>query len=115
MAALDGLVLHRIDDLQTRDDFAGGENADLELVVGDRRDSLGEVFTGAVDRVERLGKARRQAPLHLGYGLGDRGRGERAGSSNRGAADTGGAQKFATLHLKNSQRVLFFSRVLQRE
>ena len=98
MAALDGLVLHRIDDLQARDDLAGGEDADLELVVGDCRHSLGEVLAGAIDRVERLGEARRQAPLHLGHGLGDRGRGERAGSGNRGAADTGGAQKFATLH-----------------
>ncbi len=56
VAALDRLVLDGVDDLQAGDDLAGGEDADLELVVGEGRDALGEELAGAVDRVERLGK-----------------------------------------------------------
>ena len=66
VAALDRLVLHGIDDLQAGHDLAGGEDADLELVVGEGRDALGEVLARAIDRVERLGEARGQAPLHSG-------------------------------------------------
>ena len=40
MADLDGAVLHGIDDLQRRHDFAGGEGLDLELVVGRFGDGL---------------------------------------------------------------------------
>ena len=98
LAALDGLVLHRVDDLQAGHDLAGGEDADLELVVGQAGDALGEVLARAEDRVERLGKARREAPFDLGHRLRDgrRGDGRRGGDSR--TADTGRAQEFATLH-----------------
>ena len=51
--------------LQAGDDLAGGEDLDLELVVGGFGDELGEDLGRAVDRVERLREARGQAPLDL--------------------------------------------------
>ena len=40
VAEFDGAVLHRIDNLQARHDFAGGEGLNLELVVGRFGDRL---------------------------------------------------------------------------
>ena len=42
VAHLDGAVLHGVEHLQARHDLAGGEDADLELVVGQLADVLGE-------------------------------------------------------------------------
>ena len=72
LAGLDGAVLHGVGDLQARDDFAGGEGADLELAVRHLADHLGEQLGAAVERVERLGEARRQTPLHFRHALRDR-------------------------------------------
>ena len=66
VAALDGAVLHGVGDLQAGHDLAGGEHLDLELAAGDVADGLGRGFGGAVDRVERLRKARGAAPLDGG-------------------------------------------------
>ena len=52
--------------------------ADLELVVGRLGDVLGEGLAGAVQRVERLGEARGQAPFQLRHRLRDGRRGKRA-------------------------------------
>ena len=98
MAALDRLVLHGIDDLQAGHDLAGGEDADLELVVGEGRDALGEELARAIDRVERLGEARGQTPLHFGHRLSDGRRCERAGDGYGTTTHTGGPQELATLH-----------------
>jgi hypothetical protein len=65
VAALDGLVLHRVHHLQAGHDLARGEDADLELVVGESGDALGKELAGAIDRVERLGEARGETPLHF--------------------------------------------------
>src|SRR5439155_26394072 len=99
VAALDRLVLHRVDHLQARHDLAGVKDADLELVVGEAGDALGEVLAGAVDGVERLGKARRQTPFDLRHRLRDRRGSERGARSDSRPADTGRAQEFTTLHV----------------
>ena len=98
--ALDRLVLDGIDDLQTRNDLAGRKDANLELVVGKGRDALGEELAGAIDRVERLGEARRHAPLHLGHRLGNRRSGQDASGGDRRTANSSRANEFATLHLE---------------
>ncbi len=98
MATLDGLVLHGVNHLQARHDLAGGKDADLEFVVGDAGDALGEVLARAIDRVERLGEARGEPPLHFRHGLRDGRCGERGARGDCGTADTGGAQKLTTLH-----------------
>jgi hypothetical protein len=59
----DRAVLHGVDDRETRHDFAGGENLDLELVVGRLGDSLGHHLGRAVQRVQRLRPAAGHAPL----------------------------------------------------
>ena len=74
-----GAGLHRVEHLQGGHDLAGGEGADLELAVGDFRDALGDVLGRAVQRVEALRPARREAPLEAGLGLSDRRRGDGAG------------------------------------
>ena len=96
----DRLVLHGIDDLQARDDLAGCEHANLELVVGQRGDTLGEELTRAEDRVERLRKARGHTPLHLGHGLGNCWSRKRTRSGYCRTTNAGGAHELATLHLK---------------
>ena len=78
--------------------IAGGEDADLELVVGEGRDALGEEFARAIDRVERLGEARGQTPFHFGHRLSDGRRCERAGDGCGATAHTGGPQELTTLH-----------------
>jgi hypothetical protein len=83
LAALDGAVLHRIGDLQARDDLARGERADLELAVGHLADHLGEQLGAAIERIERLGKAGRQTPLYGRHALGNRRR-----SHTRGCRDS---------------------------
>ncbi len=54
MAAFDGAVLHRIDDLERRNNFAASKNLDLEFIIGRFRDGLGHHFGPAIQRVERL-------------------------------------------------------------
>src|SRR5262249_31505164 len=78
MAHLDRAVLHRVKHLQAGYDLACGEHLDLKLVLAEFSDPLGHVFGRAIERVERLGPARRQPPAQLRHGLsngrsGDRG------------------------------------------
>src|SRR5262249_33069370 len=94
VTALDRSAAHRVGRLQAGDDLAGGEDLNLELVVGRLGDVFGEGLGGAVERVERLRKARGQAPFHLGRRLRDGGRGDRRG----GEADAGGFEEFTTFH-----------------
>jgi hypothetical protein len=63
VAHLDGAVGSRVQRLQARRDFAGGEHLDLEFVVGHLGDVFRQLFSAAVDRVERLWEARGQPPL----------------------------------------------------
>ena len=86
VAHLDGAVLHRIGGCERRHDFAGGENLDLEFVVGRFGDRLGEHFRRAVDRVERLREARGQPPFQFRRRLRDRRRGDRGGGEPTPAA-----------------------------
>ena len=96
MAALDRAVLDGIDHLQAGNDLAAGKGLDLELVVGHRRDALADEVGAAVQRVERLGPARRLAPFDLGHRLRDRRRGDgrRGGDAERRCA-TALPQEFA--------------------
>src|SRR5450631_4172700 len=98
IAHLDGAVRHRVEHLQRGDDFAGGERLNLESVIGDLGDSLAEILATAVERVERLRPTGRQPPLHLGHGLCDRGRSDRAG----GEADAPYFQEITTFHAASS-------------
>jgi len=61
----DGAGLHRVENLQPRHDFTSCEALDLELVVGDLGNALGEILRISVKRIERFRPARRQAPLDL--------------------------------------------------
>jgi hypothetical protein len=80
---LDRAVLHGVDNTEGRHEFAGLVHGDLELAAGGILDRLRKDFRRAVDGVQALWEARRQAPAHGGLGLNawrcdDRGRG-RAG------------------------------------
>ena len=94
MAHLDRAVGDRIERLEARHDLAGGEDLDLELVVGRLGDRFGEDLGGAVDRIERFRKARGQPPLDFRHRLGDGRRGDRRG----GKPGAGSLQEFTTLH-----------------
>ncbi len=93
MAHLDGAVGHRIGDLQSGHDLARREDLDLELAVGDGGDRFRQMGAGAVERLQRLRIARRQAPGHGRRALGDR----RRRDSGRGA-EAGALQEQSALH-----------------
>jgi len=76
LTALDRALLHGVEDLQRRHDLASGVGRDLELAVGQLADTLAEECSCAVDRIETLGIARREAPLDLRRGLRNRRRGD---------------------------------------
>src|SRR5262249_33057509 len=61
-------------------------------------DVLRQHFARAIERVERLGKARRQAPFELRHRLRDGRCGKRTHRRNATCADSCGAQKLTTLH-----------------
>ena len=65
VAHLDGAVGGRIQRLQAGNHFARREHLDLELVVGHFGDVLRDLLRAAEDRVQRLRKARGQAPFDL--------------------------------------------------
>ena len=52
MPHLDGAVLHGIEDLQPRHDFAAGKSLNLKLVVGGFGNELDHVLDAAPQRVE---------------------------------------------------------------
>ena len=52
LSGFHGAVLHGVGNLQARDDFAGGEGPDLELVVRHLADHLGKQLGAAIQRVE---------------------------------------------------------------
>jgi hypothetical protein len=95
VAHLDGAVGGGVERLQARHDLAGGKHLDLEFVVGHVSDVFGDLGRAAIDRVQRLREARGHAPLDLGRGLRDRGRGHRG--SRRGASCRN-FQEITTLH-----------------
>ena len=95
MSHLDGAVLHGIEHLQARNDFAAGEGLDLELVVGGFGNELGHHLDGAPKRVERFRPARRQAPFDLRHRLRDGGGGQGSGARR---ANTGDLEKISSLH-----------------
>jgi hypothetical protein len=69
MADLACRILHGIEHLEARHDFSGGEDLDLELVVGRLRDQLAHDFRAAIERIERFRPARRHAPFDLRHRL----------------------------------------------
>ena len=88
---LDRVVLNRIEDPHAGDNFAGGENLDLELAVGQVAHQLGEQPPGAIERIETFGIARDRCHLRAGDDCAVRGRGDgRAGCGKR-EADRGPA------------------------
>jgi hypothetical protein len=62
MAAFHGSGLHRVEHLQTWNDFACSECPDLKLAVGDLPYPLRDQFGAAEKRVEALRPAGRHAP-----------------------------------------------------
>jgi len=58
VAALDGAGLDGIKDLKAGNDLAAGEDADVELAVGELPDPFGDEVPAAVDGVQALGEAR---------------------------------------------------------
>src|SRR5262249_7172007 len=94
MAHLDGAVLHRIEDLQSRHDLARRERLDLKLVIGRLGDVLGDGLAGAEQRIERFGPARRQPPFEGRHGLSDR----RLGDGGGGDAGRGRLDELTTFH-----------------
>ena len=54
MSHFDGAVLNGIHYSQCWRNFAGGENLDLELAVGQVADQLGEQPAAAIERIETL-------------------------------------------------------------
>ena len=94
VAHLDGAVGGRVQRLQAGNDFARRKHLDLELVVGHFGDVFRQLLGAAIDRVERLREARRQAPLDLGRGL----RNGRRGNGGRGRTGRRNLQKITTLH-----------------
>ena len=83
-------------------------NLDLEFVVGGLRHILGKMLRAAVEGIERLGPARRQAPLELRRGLRDGRSGKRA-DEPRAAGRAGGGQEFATIHMTIVDRRRFLA------
>src|SRR5262249_59319038 len=83
-------------------DFAGGEDANLELAVRHLAAHLGKKLGAAVQRVERFGEARRQTPLHFRHALGNRRCRNRRRSGNSRGTDARGPDKLPTLHLAMS-------------
>ena len=101
VAAFDRAALDRVEHLQARNDLAGGEDLDLELVVGQRRDALRDVLGAAIERIERLRPAGRHAPLDLGHRLRNRrgGDGRRCGTD---AGDSHALEEFAPCNFSHS-------------
>ncbi len=66
---LDGGVLHAVHHAEGRHQFAAGMHRDLELAASGFADLLGEHFRRAIDGVERLGEAGREAPADAGLGM----------------------------------------------
>jgi hypothetical protein len=76
MAGFDRALLHRIDHAERGHQLARGVHGDLELATRHRLELIGEDLGRAVDGVQRLRKARRQAPANGGLRMhGRRGRG----------------------------------------
>src|SRR5580765_4032450 len=94
MPALDGALLHRVEDLQRRHDLSRRVRGDLEPAFGQLADALAEECARAVNRIETLGEARGETPLDLRRRLRDRLRGYGRGCK----PDTGLRQECATFH-----------------
>ena len=94
MAHLDRAVGHRVGACRPGTISPAANTWIWNLLSVASATTLGEDFGGAIDRVERLREARRQAPFDLGRRLRDGGR--RDWRSRR--APAGGLQKFTALH-----------------
>ena len=97
----DRAVLDGVEDGRAGNDFACGENLDLELAAGGLGHHLGHVLGTAVNRIKALRKAGRQPPFDRWCILGDCGHGDSAGSK----ADTRFFQKGTSFHFYVSSRV----------
>src|SRR5258708_4859731 len=102
MAELDRAGLDGIENLQARHQLARREDADLEFAAGRVGHSLGQDLRGPVQGVETLREAGRKAPADLRR-LGNGGSGQRTG---RRGTQTGGRQKFTSLHMGTSPKAV---------
>jgi hypothetical protein len=80
--------------LQSKHDFACGEELNLELAVGRLGDRLAHHIRAAVERVERL----RPATCHPLFYFRHRLRNGRRGNDGRGNADARSLQELTTFH-----------------
>ena len=78
LAGLDGAVLHGVGNLQAGTISPAAKTRTWNLPSGHLADRLGEQLRAAIQRVERLGKARCQTPLHFRHALRDGRRGRRS-------------------------------------
>src|SRR6476620_1564452 len=86
MPHFNGAVLYRVEHLQARHDFTGGEKLNLEFVVGGLCDRLAHDVDAAVNCVQRLRPARGYSPFQPWHGLRNCRRGNRhrtCGSKSR--------------------------------
>jgi hypothetical protein len=94
VAAIDGAVLRRVQDLQRRHDLATGKRLNLEFLIGQLGDALAHGFDRAEHRVEAFRPARRQPPSDRRAGLRDR----RGGERSRGHASARTLEKCTPFH-----------------
>ena len=97
LAAFHRAILHRIIHLQGGDDFACGENTDLELAIGHVMDGFGELLSAAEQRIERFREGRGMAPADFRHGLGQR-RSCKSGGGNGGGAKACLFDEVTTFH-----------------
>ena len=91
---LDSTVLYRVENLKGRHDFTRTEDADLEFLLGEIGDRLGEQLACAIERIECLWKRGRKPPSQGGSGLRDGGRGD----SRSGSGKSNAPEKFPAIH-----------------
>jgi hypothetical protein len=96
MGTLDSTLLHPIHHAEGGHQFAAGMDRNGELATGGFADCLRKSLGCAVDRVERLGEARRQAPADRRRRLGMN---RRRCTGSQDAGNAGVLQKLATFHV----------------
>ena len=96
VAHLDSAVLHRVQRLQRRHNFAASEDLHLKLAVSRLVDGLREHFRCAKNCIERFREARRQAPAYFRRALRNRRGGDNRCARCSRCADRRSLDEFTT-------------------